>query len=120
MNFSRQTSGEEGIALLRRLKSARPGVPVVLMTAWGSIALAVEGMKLGAADFITKPWTNAHLLQSIQTALALAAPRRHPPPCRRAPRSMPASPRPRSSARSRSCCAFSSRPRGRRRPMPAS
>ncbi len=42
------------------------------MTAWGSIALAVEGMKRGASDFITKPWANAHVLQSVDTALKLA------------------------------------------------
>jgi two-component system, NtrC family, response regulator len=72
MNFSRHTSGEEGLALLRGLKGRWPNVPVVLMTAWGSIPLAVEGMKAGAADFVTKPWTNAQLLQSVRTALGLA------------------------------------------------
>jgi two-component system, NtrC family, response regulator len=73
MNFSRQTSGEEGLSLLRQIKSQQPGVPVILMTAWGSISLAVEGIKAGAADFITKPWTNEQLLHSIRTALELAA-----------------------------------------------
>ena len=68
MNFSRETSGEEGLALLRAVRARRPGVPVILMTAWGSIALAVEGIKAGAADFVTKPWTNAQLLQSVRTA----------------------------------------------------
>jgi DNA-binding NtrC family response regulator len=85
MNFSRQTTGEEGLALLGRIKSARPNLPVILMTAWGSIALAVEGMKAGASDFITKPWTNQQLLQAVQTALGLAASRRAPderPPSR--------------------------------------
>ncbi|HYN05696.1 MAG TPA: sigma-54 dependent transcriptional regulator [Vicinamibacteria bacterium] len=72
MNFSRHTSGEEGLALLRELKGRWPHVPVVLMTAWGSIPLAVEGMKAGGADFVTKPWTNAQLLQSVRTALGLA------------------------------------------------
>jgi DNA-binding NtrC family response regulator len=72
MNFSRHTSGEEGLALLRDLRARWPAVPVVLMTAWGSIPLAVEGMKAGAADFVTKPWTNAQLLQSIRTAFGLA------------------------------------------------
>jgi hypothetical protein len=46
---------------------------VVLITAWGSIDLAVEGMKAGAADFVTKPWNNAQILQSVETALSLAA-----------------------------------------------
>ncbi|MFN8095753.1 MAG: sigma-54 dependent transcriptional regulator [Vicinamibacteria bacterium] len=72
MNFSRHTSGEEGLALLREIRARRPRVPVVLMTAWGSIPLAVEGMKAGASDFVTKPWTNAQLLQSVRTALGLA------------------------------------------------
>src|SRR5512144_2341516 len=72
MNFSRHTSGEEGMALLRDLKARWPAVPVLLMTAWGSIPLAVEGMKAGAADFVTKPWTNAQLLQTVRTALGLA------------------------------------------------
>ena len=49
------------------------GETVVLVTAWGSIALAVEGVKAGAADFLTKPWSNAHVIQSIDTALSLAA-----------------------------------------------
>ncbi|HUF78774.1 MAG TPA: sigma-54 dependent transcriptional regulator, partial [Thermoanaerobaculia bacterium] len=72
MNFSRATSGEEGLALLAGIRRRRPELPVVLITAWGSIALAVEGMKAGAADFVTKPWSNAQLLQSVETALALA------------------------------------------------
>jgi two-component system NtrC family response regulator len=75
MNFSRQTSGEEGLSLLRALKVARPAVPVVLITAWGSIALAVEGMKAGASDFVTKPWTNPQILQTVRTALGLVAAR---------------------------------------------
>jgi len=72
MNYSRSTSGDEGLALLRRIKSLHPEVPVILMTAWGSISLAVQGMKAGAADFITKPWTNEELLHSIRTTLGLA------------------------------------------------
>ena len=72
MNFSRETSGAEGLGLLREIQSAHPELPVILMTAWGSIPLAVEGMKLGAVDFITKPWTNTQVVQSVQTALGLA------------------------------------------------
>ncbi|MCC8147277.1 MAG: sigma-54 dependent transcriptional regulator [Bacteroidales bacterium] len=71
MNFSLTTSGEEGIQLLRQVKIFQPNVPVILMTAWGSITLAVEGMKQGAFDFITKPWNNLMLLNIIQTALEL-------------------------------------------------
>jgi two-component system, NtrC family, response regulator len=73
MNFSRKTTGEEGLALLREIRARRPDLPVILMTAWGSIALAVEGMKAGASDFVTKPWTNPQLLQAVDTALGLAA-----------------------------------------------
>jgi two-component system NtrC family response regulator len=76
MNFSRGTSGEEGLELLSTLRSERPELPVILITAWGSIELAVEGMKLGAADFVTKPWNNQQLLRSVETALSLAASRR--------------------------------------------
>ena len=75
MNFSRQTSGQEGLELLERIRAEEPALPVVLMTAWGSIQLAVEGMKRGAADFITKPWANATVLQSVETALKLAGTR---------------------------------------------
>jgi DNA-binding NtrC family response regulator len=57
-------------------------LPVILMTAWGSIALAVEGMKAGASDFVTKPWTNAQLLQTVDTALGLAAAPDQPPTTR--------------------------------------
>jgi DNA-binding NtrC family response regulator len=78
MNFSRRTSGEEGLALLRQIKEATPSIPVILITAWGSIGLAVEGMKLGASDFVTKPWTNQQMLQTVQTALGLSATRAQP------------------------------------------
>src|SRR5436190_23845777 len=73
MNFSRRTTGEEGLALFDAIRSEEPALPVILMTAWASIALAVEGMKRGAADFITKPWSNANVVQSVETALGLAA-----------------------------------------------
>ena len=53
MNFSPQTSGEEGLALLAAIKAQHPALPVLLMTAWGSISLAVRGVKSGAADFFT-------------------------------------------------------------------
>jgi DNA-binding NtrC family response regulator len=80
MNFSRATSGEEGLALLTEIRRLRPRLPVILVTAWGSIALAVEGIKAGAVDFITKPWSNAQLLQSVETALSLAATKLAPDP----------------------------------------
>ena len=65
MNFTLSTTGEEGLTLLRQVKIFRPETPVILMTAWGSIQLAVQGMQAGAFDFITKPWNNAALLQRI-------------------------------------------------------
>lgn len=74
MNYSRSTSGSEGIELLMKTKILRPDTPVILITAWGSIDLAVEGIKAGAYDFITKPWNNTVLLQRIATALSLNAP----------------------------------------------
>jgi len=73
MNFTRQGSGgEEGLELLGRLRDLAPRVPVILITAWGSIELAVRGIKAGATDFVTKPWNNAHLLQLVRTSLSLA------------------------------------------------
>jgi DNA-binding NtrC family response regulator len=72
MNFSLDTSGREGLELLRRIRAEHPVLPVILITAWGSIALAVEGVKSGASDFLTKPWTNTHLIQSVETVLSLA------------------------------------------------
>lgn len=71
MNFSRSTSGDEGLILLRQAKVLRPDMPVILMTAWGSIPLAVEGVHAGAFDFITKPWDNSRLLDRIATAIKL-------------------------------------------------
>lgn len=62
MNYSLSTTGEEGIHLLRQTKIYQPDTPVILITAWGSIELAVEGMRFGAFDFITKPWNNRLLL----------------------------------------------------------
>src|ERR1044072_3675153 len=78
LNFSRKTTGEEGIELLKKIKSSKPQLPVILLTAWGSIQLAVEGMRAGAADFVTKPWTHNQLLQSVKTAIGLAAVRSGP------------------------------------------
>jgi two-component system NtrC family response regulator len=73
MNFSRQTTGEEGLSLLTRIRAAHPALPVVLITAWGSIDLAVRGMKAGASDFVVKPWTNEQILQTVRTVLGLSA-----------------------------------------------
>ena len=71
MNFSLATTGADGLALLHEVKAVAPRVPVILITGWGSIELAVAGMKAGAAEFITKPWHNEALLQTIRTVLAV-------------------------------------------------
>jgi DNA-binding NtrC family response regulator len=72
MNFSRETSGQEGLELLAQIRATAPEIPVVLITAWGSISLAVKGIKAGASDFITKPWSNQALIQVIHTILDLS------------------------------------------------
>ena len=74
MNYTLATDGEEGLTLLKQVKVFRPDVPVILMTAWGTIDLAVQGMRNGAFDFITKPWDNGVLMDRIETAIALSAP----------------------------------------------
>ena len=74
MNYSQDTtSGQEGLELLDRMREVDPAVPVVVMTAWGSIELAVEAMRRGARDFVTKPWENARLLATLRTQLDLSA-----------------------------------------------
>ena len=71
MNFSRDTtSGQEGLDILSQLKSHN--IPVILMTAWGSIELAVKGLKQGASDFIEKPWNKIKLLNSIEQQLSFS------------------------------------------------
>jgi len=72
MNYSLETTGVEGLRLLEEIKTSHAHIPVILITAWGSIPLAVEGMKLGAVDFINKPWNNNHLIQSVSTALKIS------------------------------------------------
>lgn len=71
LNFSIDTSGKEGMALLKEIRQLHPHIPIILITGWASIELAVQGMKLGANDFINKPWSNDHLLQSAKTLLNL-------------------------------------------------
>lgn len=73
MNFSSDTSGRDGIELLQKLKILAPAVPVILITAWSSIPLAVEGIKLGATDFISKPWDNRELLDKVARILSKTA-----------------------------------------------
>lgn len=71
MNYSNTTTGEEGLQLLAEVRVFCPDVPVILITAWGSIGLAVKGIKAGAFDFITKPWNNLALLNTIRVAIQL-------------------------------------------------
>ena len=71
LNFSNDTSGKEGMDLLAKIKQVDASIPIILITGWASIELAVMGMKLGANDFINKPWNNDHLLQSVRTLLDL-------------------------------------------------
>jgi DNA-binding NtrC family response regulator len=76
LNYTRDTtSGVEGLELLRDLKKLDAELPVVVMTAWGTINVAVEAMRRGAGDFIEKPWDNQRLMSVIRNQLALASSR---------------------------------------------
>ena len=73
LNYARDTtSGQEGLDLLSQLRSHDPTLPVVVMTAWGSVDVAVEAMRRGARDFVQKPWDNARLLTILRTQVELA------------------------------------------------
>jgi DNA-binding NtrC family response regulator len=72
LNYTRDTtSGEEGLDVLAKIRSFDATTPVIVMTAWGSIELAVEAMRRGAQDFIEKPWNNDRLLSILRTQVAL-------------------------------------------------
>ena len=74
LNYTRDTtSGQEGLALLTELRKRFDKLPIVVMTAWGNVELAVEAMRLGASDFVQKPWDNSRLLQTITKELDRAA-----------------------------------------------
>ena len=73
LNYSRDTtSGAEGLDLLRRILATDSQMPVIVMTAWGNIDLAVEAIRVGARDFIQKPWENARLLTILRTQIELS------------------------------------------------
>jgi len=73
LNYARDTtSGQEGLDLLTRLQALDGTLPVVVMTAWGSIDVAVEAMRRGARDFIQKPWENERLLSILRTQIELS------------------------------------------------
>src|SRR5258708_14341165 len=102
LNYSRDTtSGQEGLDLLGRLRDLDAALPVVVMTAWASIDVAVAAMRQGARDFVEKPWENQRLLSVLRTQGGLAralrrggppAPGEHPPPAPRGRGALP--PRP--------------------------
>lgn len=78
LNYSRDTtSGEEGRALLARVRDIDADLPVVVMTAWGNIELAVAAMREGAQSFVQKPWDNAALVQILQREAASGRGKRH-------------------------------------------
>lgn len=73
LNYARDTtSGQEGLDLLTSVQSTDSALPIVVMTAWGSVDLAVEAMRRGARDFVQKPWDNARLLAIVRTQIELS------------------------------------------------
>ena len=73
LNYTRDTtSGQEGLDLLSRIAAVDPHVPIIVMTAWGTIELAVEAMRRGARDFVQKPWENERLISIVRTQIALS------------------------------------------------
>ncbi|HEY4301124.1 MAG TPA: sigma-54 dependent transcriptional regulator [Candidatus Didemnitutus sp.] len=74
LNYARDTtSGQEGLELLGKLQTADPTLPVVVMTAWASVEVAVEAMRRGAKDFVTKPWENPRLVSIVKNQIELAS-----------------------------------------------
>src|SRR6186997_1621140 len=68
LNYTRDTtSGTEGLDLLARIRELDADLPVIVMTAWGTVDLAVEAMRRGARDFVQKPWDNQRLLTTLRT-----------------------------------------------------
>ena len=90
LNFTIETTGRAGMQLLKEIVAAYPAMPVIQMTGWATVQLAVEGMKAGARDFIAKPWDNHELLNALQQQLGRRSagetqnkngkPGRHPEP----------------------------------------
>ena len=69
MNYSIDTSGKDGLNLLKKIKGISKEIAVILISGWGTVPLAVEGIKQGANDFVTKPWDNKLLLNSIKSSI---------------------------------------------------
>jgi len=77
LNYARDTtSGREGIDLISRIHALDPSLPIVVMTAWATVDLAVEAMRRGVGDFVQKPWENARLLQTLRKQVKHARARR--------------------------------------------
>jgi len=77
LNYARDTtSGQEGLDLIARIQALDSTLPVVVMTAWGSIELAVEAMRRGVRDFVQKPWENSRLLSILRTQIEMGRARR--------------------------------------------
>jgi DNA-binding NtrC family response regulator len=74
LNYARDTtSGQEGLSAIPRIRQIDNALPIVVMTAWATVELAVEAMKRGARDFVTKPWDNQRLLAIVRTQIELAS-----------------------------------------------
>ena len=72
LNYARDTtSGQEGLDLLSRVQAVDSTLPIVVMTAWGSVELAVEAMQRGVRDFVLKPWENNRLLSILRTQIEM-------------------------------------------------
>ena len=73
LNYARDTtSGREGLDLLPRIQAIDSSLPIVVMTAWSTVTLAVEAMRRGVSDFVQKPWENSHLLDMLRTQVERA------------------------------------------------
>jgi sigma-B regulation protein RsbU (phosphoserine phosphatase) len=78
LNYARDTtSGREGIDLITRVHALDPALPIVVMTGWGTVDLAVEAMRRGVRDFVQKPWENSRLLQTLDKQVRHARARRN-------------------------------------------
>lgn len=69
MNLTLTTTGRQGIEILRKFRILRPDMPVIMLTAWGTIPLTVEALNYGAVDFMTKPWSNEDLISKVRKGL---------------------------------------------------
>ena len=73
MNLTLSTTGRQGIELLRKIRILAPKVPVIMLSAWATVPLAVEGMGYGAVDFVSKPWSNRDFMAKIRKVLDASA-----------------------------------------------